>query len=70
MYPNYLTVDDVKAITRMSNDSIRKHIRSGNLKANKVGVRYLIKEKDLVSFIEGEDTTNKVEVYNVWDAIR
>ena len=54
----YLTVDEVKSITRMSNDSIRKHIRLGNLKAFKRGVRYLIKESDLKEFIESSDKKN------------
>lgn len=54
----YLTVDEVKNITRMSNDSIRKHIRLGNLKAFKRGVRYLIKESDLKEFIESSDKNN------------
>lgn len=48
----YLTVEDAKKITRMSIDSIRKNIRNGELKASKVGVRYLIDEKDLSSFIQ------------------
>lgn len=48
---NYLTVDEVKSITRMSNESIRKHIRLGNLKATKIGVRYLILESDLIDFM-------------------
>ena len=34
-----LTVDEVRDIIRMSNDSIRKHIRKGNLKAKKCGVK-------------------------------
>ncbi len=46
-----LTVDEVRAIIRMTNDSIRKHIRSGNLKAKKCGVKWLIKETDLKDFI-------------------
>lgn len=54
----YMTVDEVKNITRMSNDSIRKHIRLGNLKASKIGVRYLIKESDLKDFIESKNKSN------------
>lgn len=48
---NYLTVDEVKLITRMSNESIRKHIRLGNLKVTKIGARYLIQECDLIDFM-------------------
>ncbi len=47
-----LTVNEVREIIRMSNDSIRKHIRNGNLKATKCGVKYLIKYDDLKYFIE------------------
>lgn len=47
----YLTVDEVRIITRMSNDSIRKCIRNNMLKASKIGVRYLISELDLEEFI-------------------
>ena len=47
----YLTVDEVRTITRMSNDSIRKCIRNNILKASKIGVRYLISELDLEEFI-------------------
>jgi excisionase family DNA binding protein len=47
-----LTVDEVREIIRMSNDSIRKHIRNGKLKAKKCGVKYLIKTSDLKDFIE------------------
>lgn len=47
-----LTVEEVKRIIRMSNDSIRKHIRRGSLKAKKCGVKYLIREEDLKDFIE------------------
>ncbi|MDD4376198.1 MAG: helix-turn-helix domain-containing protein [Clostridia bacterium] len=51
---NYLTVDDVKVITRMSNDSIRKCIRNNLLKASIVGIRYLIEESDLEKFIKSK----------------
>lgn len=47
----YLTVDEVRTITRMSNDSIRKCIRNNVLKASKIGARYLISESDLEEFI-------------------
>lgn len=55
---NYLTVDEVKVITRMSNESIRKHIRLGNLKATKIGVRYLILESDLIDFMNARVKKN------------
>lgn len=48
----YLTVDDIKNETHLSNDSIRKYIREGLIKASKVGVRYLVKREDLDAFIE------------------
>lgn len=48
----YLTVDEVREITRLSNDTIRKNIRNGKLKAYKLGVRYLVKPQDLKLFIE------------------
>jgi len=46
-----LTIDEVRKIIRMGNESIRKHIRNGNLPAKKVGTRYLILESDLKRFI-------------------
>lgn len=49
---NYLTVDEVRTITHLSNDTIRKHIRNGILKAYKVGNRYLVAKQDLEIFIE------------------
>ncbi len=48
----YLNVDDVKKITCLSNDSIRKLIRNGEIQASKIGVRYLIKRQDLYDYIE------------------
>lgn len=55
-----LTVDQVREIIRMSNDSIRKHIRNGKLKAKKCGVKWLIKTSDLKDFIDN----NRKEVDN------
>ena len=57
----YLTVDEVKTITRMSNDSIRRHIRNGNIKATKIGVRYLVKPSDLQAFMDMNASENKVQ---------
>lgn len=48
----YLTVDQAKMICHLSQDTLRKYIRSGKLKAKKVGVRYLIKPVDLQDFID------------------
>lgn len=48
----YLNVDDIKAITRLSNDSIRKLIRNGEIQASKIGVRYLVRRQDLYDYIE------------------
>jgi excisionase family DNA binding protein len=57
----YLTVDEIKTITRMSNDSIRRHIRNGNIKATKCGVRYLVKPSDLQAFMDMNASEHKLQ---------
>lgn len=51
----YLTVDEVKEITHISNETLRKYLRSGKLKGKKKGGHYLIKPEDVVAFVESED---------------
>ena len=54
------TVREVAEILKFSRMSIWLWIRFGELKADKVGDRYVISKKDLLEFIEG---TKKLSPY-------
>ena len=47
----WLTIKDCVATSNLSDSSIRRSIISGNLKANKVGGKWLIKETWLESYL-------------------
>ena len=47
----WLTIKDCVATSKLSDSSIRRSIISGNLKANKVGGKWLIKETWLESYL-------------------
>jgi len=57
----YLTVDEVKEITHISTDTIRKYLRSGKLKGKKKGGHYLIKPEDVRSFVESDEEEEQKE---------
>ena len=52
--PKLLTVKETAEILRVSVDSIQRLTLSGDLKRVKVGKRVLIRESDLVNFIEAQ----------------
>ena len=47
----WLTIKDCVATSNLSDSSIRRSILRGNLKANKVGGKWLIKETWLESYL-------------------
>lgn len=47
----YLLLEEVSAITRMHERTLRKKIKSGELKAFKPGKHWLITQRDLDMFI-------------------
>ena len=47
----WLTIKDCVATSKLSDSSIRRSIISGNLKASKVGGKWLIKETWLESYL-------------------
>ena len=47
----WLTIKDCVATSNLSDSSIRRSIMSGNLKANKVGGKWLIKEIWLETYL-------------------
>jgi len=47
----WLTIKDCVAASTLSDSSIRRSIISGNLKANKVGGKWLVKETWLESYL-------------------
>lgn len=48
------TVDEVAEIIHRTPDAVRKHIKAGRLKAQKVGRAWYVTEKTLTEFITGE----------------
>ncbi len=57
----YLTVDEVKEMTHISNETIRKYLRSGKLKGKKKGGHYLIRPEDVVAFVESDEQEEEQE---------
>ncbi len=55
---NYLTISEVRKITRLSYDGVRRAIKSGKLIAFKVGNKYLIAPQDLKKFIENNNNNS------------
>jgi len=49
-----LTVPEVAARTGRNPETIRRWIRSGRLRARKVGIQHLIEEEDLADVLEPE----------------
>ena len=49
---DYLTIDDIHKITHLGKESIRKHIRLGNMVGRKVGTRYLVEPREVKRFID------------------
>jgi excisionase family DNA binding protein len=47
----YLKPSDISQLFSISDSSVRKHIRDGNLKAIRVGGTYRIRKRDVVEFI-------------------
>ena len=50
--PLLLTVEEVAAHLRLNHYSVRRHIRSGRLKAIRVGGRIRVRRQDLESFLQ------------------
>ena len=48
------TVPEVAQMIHRTNDMVRKHIRSGKLKAHKVGNAWYVTDRTLTEFITGE----------------
>lgn len=48
------TVEEVSQIIHKNCDTVRRYIKNGQLKAQKVGRPYYITERDLTEFITGE----------------
>ena len=57
----YLTVDEVKEMTHISNETIRKYLRSGKIKEKKKGGHYLIRPEDVVAFVESDEKEEQKE---------
>lgn len=49
---NIYSVDETAKILQVSEESIRRYIKSGSLRAAKLGKAYRIQEKDLQAFLE------------------
>lgn len=49
---NIYSVDETAKILQVSEESIRRYIKSGSLRASKLGKAYRIQEKDLQAFLE------------------
>ena len=50
----YLTVEDVAAVTRAAVGSVRRWIRSGRLRSFRPGKRRRVRRDHLIAFIEGK----------------
>lgn len=58
----YLTVPEVARKVALSEETIRRQVRSGQLKAEKIGNQWFIHEENLSGFIRtrrSQDTRNK-----------
>lgn len=55
MRGKFYTVNQIAEMFEMHPKTIRRYIRDGNLKANKVGGQWRITEVELKQFIEGND---------------
>lgn len=49
---NIYSVSETAKILQVSEESIRRYIKSGSLRASKLGKAYRIQEKDLQAFLE------------------
>lgn len=47
----FYTVDDASQLVGVDADTIRRHIRNGALRAQKIGKTYLITEDDMRNFM-------------------
>lgn len=60
MLTRLYTIKDLTSILKLSAFTIRKKIRERKLPGYKVGKQYLVKESDLIKYINDlTDTTNK-----------
>ncbi|MEX6493382.1 helix-turn-helix domain-containing protein [Fusobacterium animalis] len=54
MYPDVLTVKEVREILRIGMNNIYQMLKSGELKSIKIGRVYKIKKEDVVEYIKGK----------------
>jgi len=53
------TVDEVAEILHQCNDTVRRYIRTGKIKAKKIGRAYYITDTALEKFVSADDTTER-----------
>lgn len=58
MKDNIFTVDEVAALLDLHPKTVRRYIREGKLKANKIGGQWRVMRDDLESFVGSEDIVN------------
>ena len=54
-YPDVVSVEQVAEMLHLSLTIIYRLLRSGDIKAKKVGTRYIITKKSVIDFINAEE---------------
>ena len=53
------TLNEAKEYLRISDSTIRRHIKDGRIKAHKVGRHYRITEKEVKAFVNTDNVKDK-----------
>ena len=51
-------LEDLEKVLKVGRRTIREYVKSGELRAIKVGKRYLVTERQLTQFLDERETTN------------
>lgn len=55
------TVEEVAESLKMNSRTIREYIKNGELKATRIGRKYIINQDDYKAFLSNDHTTSKGE---------
>lgn len=58
----YFEVAEVSQKLNLSENTVRKYIREGKIKAVKAGKRYIVSENNYNNFIDGKNEVQKWEI--------
>lgn len=61
----YLTVPEAARNLRVNEETIRRNVRSGRLKAEKIGNQWFIRKSDLSSFAVVQNSQRKGEILRI-----